>query len=219
MTNWPDDWFREPAAGAGGGGAADGAGGLGGAGTGYPDVSSEPPTVEGVAARLNRPARAQGGADPTVQVAHGADVFGATAPAGRHLASDQLTAPGGAAGAGGGWPAQPAVRTSGRQPRAGWRPLPQPTGWRRFLRPRPIAFALAAILSLAVIGTVATYFYLDSQLTKENVLVDYPGRPVQGDGSNWLVTGSDSRQGLTKREIRQFSTGFGISGTGRTPSW
>jgi LCP family protein required for cell wall assembly len=69
------------------------------------------------------------------------------------------------------------------------------------------------ILSLAVVGSVATYFYLDSNLVKKNVLVSYAGQPVQGQGSNWLVTGSDSRQGLTDRQIRRLSTGFGIGGS------
>ena len=71
---------------------------------------------------------------------------------------------------------------------------------------------LAVLLSLALIGTVATYFYLDSMLTKKNVLVDYAGRPAPGAGQNWLITGSDSRQGLTKAQIRRLATGYGIGG-------
>jgi len=89
---------------------------------------------------------------------------------------------------------------------------PRPTGWRRWLRPRPIALAIAAILSLLIIASVGTYFYLDSQLTKKNYLVDYAGRPAQGDGTNWLITGSDSRQGLTRKEARRYATGLGIGG-------
>ncbi|HYK30446.1 MAG TPA: LCP family protein [Streptosporangiaceae bacterium] len=190
MTDWPEDWFRDAAGGAGGAGANQGGG-------------AEPPTVRGAA----------GPGD-------------ATSPGGRQQSADQLTqpvsarspyspgqpaSPGGAGNAGAGWPAQPAAYTAGRPPRArlGGPGLP---GWRRFLRPRPIALALAAIISLAIIGTVITYFYLDSQLTKKNVLVDYPGRPAQGQGTNWLITGSDSRQGLTNKQIRRFSTGFGIGG-------
>jgi LCP family protein required for cell wall assembly len=71
---------------------------------------------------------------------------------------------------------------------------------------------LAVLLSLALIGSVAMYFYLDSRLTKKNVLVDYAGRPAPGAGQNWLITGSDSRQGLTKAQIRRLSTGYGIGG-------
>jgi len=71
---------------------------------------------------------------------------------------------------------------------------------------------IAVLLSLALIGSVATYFYLDSQLTKKNFLVDYASRPAAGAGQNWLITGSDSRQGLTDAQIRRLHTGFGVGG-------
>ncbi len=197
MTDWPDDWFRD---GAGGAGAKQ-------AGTG-----SEPPTVRGIATGASQPAAGQA-ADSAFAARQGGQLPGATDPAWRPASADQLTQPGGSA-----WPAQPARYTGSRPPRPG--PPGGPgapggagrTGWRRWLRPRPIALAIAAILSLAIIGSVATYFYLDSKLTKKNVLADYPGRPAQGVGTNWLITGSDSRQGLTTRQIRRFSTGFGIGG-------
>jgi LCP family protein required for cell wall assembly len=86
------------------------------------------------------------------------------------------------------------------------------SGWRRWLRPRRILAVLAVLLSLALIGSVGTYFYLDSMLTKKNVLVDYAGRPAQGSGQNWLITGSDSRQGLTAAQLRKLKAGFNIGG-------
>src|SRR5215469_13113742 len=166
-----------------------GAGGAGGAGAKSPG-GGEPPTVRGAAGGYGAPPAAGG------------------APG----AAEQLTQPGVAGGGnGGGWPVQPATRTPGGSARARFGG-PGLTGWRRFLRPKPIALALVAVLSLVIIGSVATYFYLDSKLTRKNVLMDYPGRPVQGQGTTWLITGSDSRQGLTNRQIRQFSTGFGIGG-------
>jgi len=51
------------------------------------------------------------------------------------------------------------------------------------------------------------YFYFNSKLTRQNVLVDYPGRPAAAAGQNWLITGSDSRQGLTAAQERQLATG------------
>lgn len=194
MTDWPEDWFRDAADGAGGAGAKQAGG-------------AEPPTVRGAA----------GAAD-------------AASPGGRQPSADQVTQPvsaaspyspgqsyspgiGGPGNAGGGWPVQPALRTPGGPPRGGLGgPGPSLAGWRRFLRPRPIALTLVAILSLVIIGSVATYFYLDSKLTRKNILVDYSRRPAQGQGTNWLITGSDSRQGLTYKQIRQFSTGFGVVG-------
>ncbi len=56
------------------------------------------------------------------------------------------------------------------------------------------------------------YFYLDSKLHRQNVLVNYAHRPTASAGQNWLITGSDSRQGLTRKQERQYSTGRGIGG-------
>ncbi len=56
------------------------------------------------------------------------------------------------------------------------------------------------------------YFYLNSKLTRANVLVNYANRPAASDGQNWLITGSDSRQGLTRKQERQLATGVGIGG-------
>ncbi len=84
--------------------------------------------------------------------------------------------------------------------------------WRGWLRPRRIFTVIAVVIALLLVGTVATYFYLNSQLNKANVLVSYPGRPAPGSGTNWLITGSDSRQGLTRAQERRLSTGVNISG-------
>ncbi len=116
----------------------------------------------------------------------------------------------------GGWPAQPAQRRAG-PPRPPSYPGAGPGGggpgrWRRRLTPRRVIAVIAVLLSLALIGSVATYFYLDSQLTKKNFLVDYADRPAAGAGQNWLITGSDSRQGLTDAQIRRLHTGFGVGG-------
>ncbi len=85
-------------------------------------------------------------------------------------------------------------------------------GWRRWLRPKRIAAVIAVLLSLAIVGSVITYFYLDSKITRKNILVDYSRRPVQGAGTNWLITGSDSRQGLTRKQERKLATGHDIGG-------
>ena len=46
-------------------------------------------------------------------------------------------------------------------------------------------------------------------------LTDYDGRPAQGSGTNWLLVGSDSREGLTEEQQAELATG-GDLGSGRT---
>lgn len=101
------------------------------------------------------------------------------------------------------WPQQPPAQTgrpAGGFGRSGWR---RPGRWIKLI---------AALIALILIVAVGLYFYLDSRLHRENVLVDYSGRPAATAGSNWLITGSDSRQGLTRAQERQYSTGRDISG-------
>ncbi|HUC57596.1 MAG TPA: LCP family protein [Streptosporangiaceae bacterium] len=226
MTDWPDDWFRTGSAG-GGSAVAGGQGAAGTAGAVPPAAGAEPPTVGhpiyGGAGSASPGYGAAGnggqgygsgnaGADQLTQEA------AAPSPrAGQSYGSGRAAGPGYPGGSpGSAWPQQPPSYTpsrgsGGRSSGYGGGP-PHRTGWRRWLRPRPIALALLVILSLAIIGSVSTYFYVDSKLVKKNVLVNYAGRPVQGDGTNWLITGSDSRQGLTDKQIRRLSTGFGIGG-------
>jgi LCP family protein required for cell wall assembly len=71
---------------------------------------------------------------------------------------------------------------------------------------------IGGLVVLLLVFTVGFYFYLNSQLNRQNVLVDYAGRPAAGSGTNWLITGSDSRQGLTRKQERQYSTGRDIGG-------
>jgi LCP family protein required for cell wall assembly len=79
--------------------------------------------------------------------------------------------------------------------------------WRRWLRPKRIFTVLAVIVALLLVAGIGTYFYLNSKLHRSNFLVNYAGRPAPGSGTNWLIAGSDSRQGLTKKQERRFSTG------------
>jgi LCP family protein required for cell wall assembly len=87
--------------------------------------------------------------------------------------------------------------------------------WRRWLRPRRIVGVLAAVVVLALVGGVATYFYLNGKLTRGAALAAFSGQPAPGSGTNWLIAGSDSRQGLTRQQELQYSTGqVGGSGAG-----
>jgi LCP family protein required for cell wall assembly len=145
-----------------------------------------------------------GSGDPTVSIPVGQPGPASTAAGQYQVRQYGTAAPPGA------WPEQPPARSrpggSGSGPRVPGR------GWRRWLRPKPIAAMLAILVALLVVATAGLYFYLNSQLNRQNILTDYSGRPVAGSGTNWLIAGSDSRQGLTTKQEREFRTGFDISG-------
>ena len=78
---------------------------------------------------------------------------------------------------------------------------------RRARRRRPRwGRVLLVLLLVLVVAVVGGYLYLDSRLKRESAL-DYPGRPGDTPGTNWLVVGSDSREGLSRQERHQFATG------------
>jgi LCP family protein required for cell wall assembly len=104
------------------------------------------------------------------------------------------------------WPDQPPSRSWTGGGGGGYRPR----GGRRWLRPRRILAILAGLIALIVVAAVAVYFSVSSKLTKVDVLT-----PVSftSAGTNWLITGSDSRAGLTKKEENQLALGHNISGS------
>ncbi|WP_369807223.1 LCP family protein, partial [Mycobacterium sp. 1081908.1] len=57
--------------------------------------------------------------------------------------------------------------------------------------------------------------WFDTTLRRGQALTDYPDRPAAGRGTNWLIVGSDSRQGLTAEQQQDLATG-GDVGSSRT---
>jgi LCP family protein required for cell wall assembly len=133
-------------------------------------------------------------------------------PAGASAGNDRTVGirPGGH-GAGGAttdpWPEQPPARSGSGTVRSWVSGYGSGGGWRRWVRPKRIAAIAAILIGVLVIGTLGTYFYLNSRLHRSNILVDYAGRPAVGAGTNWLITGSDSRQGLSRRQELKLSVG------------
>src|SRR6266568_2854145 len=119
---------------------------------------------------------------------------------------------GGGAGAGRtAWPAQPPPRSwTGGAGGAGGAGGYRRRGWRRWLRPRRLLALLAGLVVLIVLAGVAVYFSVSSKLTKVDVLVP---TTLTAAGTNWLITGSDSRAGLTKAQENQLALGHNISGS------
>ena len=83
---------------------------------------------------------------------------------------------------------------------------------RRRWGPKRIAKIIAALVILAIIASVGLYFYFNSKLTRINALANYSGRPAAGAGANWLLTGSDSRGGLSRTQEDQLALGHDIAG-------
>ena len=80
---------------------------------------------------------------------------------------------------------------------------------------RVVALSLLIVPLLAGAGAVGGAVWLDTSLHREPVLTDYANRPAAGRGTNWLLVGSDSRQGLSPEQQRDLATGGDI-GSSRT---
>ncbi|WP_114451860.1 LCP family protein [Halopolyspora algeriensis] len=95
-------------------------------------------------------------------------------------------------------PQQP---TAPRRPQAGGGRPPAPPRKKRWPRRVGIALGLVVLLLAGLIG------YVDSVLQRTPALADYEGRPADTPGTNWLLVGSDSRQGLDESRREELSAG------------
>lgn len=74
--------------------------------------------------------------------------------------------------------------------------------WRR--RIKLTAITVAAVLLVTAVGT---YFWADGKLNREVDLAKVEDRPEDGDGTNYLIVGSDSREGLSDEDEDRLHTG------------
>ncbi|MDJ1137824.1 LCP family protein [Streptomyces iconiensis] len=89
-------------------------------------------------------------------------------------------------------------------------------------RPRPnwgrrIKIGLIVLVVVVLVWSIGTYFWADSKLRKEVDLGIVEDRPESGDGTNYLIVGSDSREGMSDQEKKDLHTG-GPTDEGRTDS-
>ncbi|MDQ8707452.1 LCP family protein [Streptomyces sp. LHD-70] len=89
---------------------------------------------------------------------------------------------------------------------------PAPNRGRQFKR------ILGTLLVVVLVWGVGTYFWADSQLKGEVDLAKVIERPEAGDGTNYLIVGSDSREGLTSADRKRLHTGSAGEGSSRTDS-
>jgi LCP family protein required for cell wall assembly len=117
-----------------------------------------------------------------------------------------------------GWPEQPPASAPAPGP-------PRPSGpsgpsgpgrtyrsgrrWRFWGQPgrhgRRVALIAGIVVVALLAGVAGSYFWLDSKLNRSVALPAFSGSSA---GQNWLIVGSDSRQGLTTKEIVQLHVGF-----------
>jgi LCP family protein required for cell wall assembly len=109
-----------------------------------------------------------------------------------------------------GWPAPPPPTSPPRPAGPG---LPGRSGRRRRFWGQPgrhgrrIAL-VAGVVVVALLAAVAgSYFWLDSKLNRSVALPAFAGSSA---GQNWLIVGSDSRKGLTDKQIVALHVGFDL---------
>lgn len=98
-------------------------------------------------------------------------------------------------------PERPGPEAGGPGPGAGVPGVPRAPRRRRW--GRRIVVAIAVLLALLLILLV----WMDTRLKRVDALADYSGRPAVTPGTDWLIVGSDSRQGLSSARRKQLATG------------
>jgi LCP family protein required for cell wall assembly len=78
-----------------------------------------------------------------------------------------------------------------------------------------VALTLLIGSLLAGAGVVGAAVWFETALRRAPALTDYADRPGPGRGTNWLIVGSDSRQGLSAEQQQDLATG-GDVGSSRT---
>jgi LCP family protein required for cell wall assembly len=117
----------------------------------------------------------------------------------------------------------PERRQHGDPRRGDWRPDPRRGDWEPGIgapgqppvppgapprrKRRRIGRILLIILLAFVLLIGGIWLYLELNLNKVEALGDYPGRPAAGAGTNWLIVGSDSREGLSAEDQERLATG------------
>ncbi|MFF3487659.1 LCP family protein [Streptomyces sp. NPDC002701] len=87
-------------------------------------------------------------------------------------------------------------------PGPGGRPDRPAPNWRRRIKLTSIAVA-----TTLVVVSVGTYFWADSKLNRDVDLSKVIDRPDAGEGTNYLIVGSDSREGMSAEEKKKLRTG------------
>ncbi|MFI7012051.1 LCP family protein [Streptomyces sp. NPDC050145] len=84
-----------------------------------------------------------------------------------------------------------------------------PTG--RPVRPanwgKRIKWGVITVVAVVGVTSIATYFWADSKLHRDVDLSKVINRPEAGDGTNYLIVGTDSREGMSDAQKKELHTG------------
>ncbi len=94
------------------------------------------------------------------------------------------------------------VYGGGRGGGDGYGPQHPAPDWRRRIK-----WTAITLVTVLFVTTVATYFWADSKLNREVDLSKVIERPEKGEGTNYLIVGSDSREGLSDEDKKRLRTG------------
>ncbi|MET8558148.1 LCP family protein [Streptomyces sp. NPDC004959] len=82
----------------------------------------------------------------------------------------------------------------------------------RSARPAPnwrkrVKWTAIVVVAALVVTTVSTYFWADGKIRREVDLSKVIDRPSEGKGTNYLIVGSDSREGMSQEDKKRLHTG------------
>ncbi|GAA4525792.1 LCP family protein [Amycolatopsis samaneae] len=97
-------------------------------------------------------------------------------------------------------PPPPPRQAPPRQPEGA---SPRPRRRRRW----GIGRILLTLLLVFVVFLAGIWVYLEFSIKRIDALANYDGRPAAASGTNWLIIGSDSRDGLSKEDEARLATG------------
>jgi LCP family protein required for cell wall assembly len=72
---------------------------------------------------------------------------------------------------------------------------------------KKIGYTALGLVVVLLVVSVSTYFWADSKVRREVDLSKVEDRPPTGKGTNYLIVGSDSREGLTSQDEKDLHTG------------
>ncbi|PXY19099.1 LCP family protein [Prauserella muralis] len=104
-------------------------------------------------------------------------------------------------------PQQTRVAPPPHQPPPGRGEPPMPPARPRKRRRWTFGRVVMALFMVFVLVLASVWLYLEFSINRIDALPEYEGQPAAAEGTNWLIVGSDSRQGLDAEDRARLATG------------